>query len=218
MSNQTPTLSTENRTKLGTRYNRRLRAAGRLPAVVYGHGHDPMHISVDTREFHGILDHHSHLVEVNVDGKAQPCLIKDVQYDYLDRDPVHADFAIVNLDEEIEIELEIVLKGEPVGLMEDGAALSQPMNTIVVKTKANNIPESIPHDVSGMNVGDQVHVSELTFPAGVSTDVEDDLLVCQVVVRAEQPDPEPIEGDLEEPEVIGEGDEPGPDEAGGQDD
>ncbi|BAM04794.1 50S ribosomal protein L25 [Phycisphaera mikurensis] len=216
MSTDTPTLSTETRTKLGTRYNRRLRSAGRLPAVVYGHGHDPMHVSVDTRAFHAILDHHSHLVEVNVDGKPQPCLIKDVQYDHLDRDPVHADFAIVNLDEEIEIELEIVLKGEPAGLSEDGAALSQPMNTIVVKTKANNIPESITQDVSAMNVGDQVHVGELTFPDGVSTDVEDDLLVCQVVIRQEQPDPEPVD-ELEEPGVIGEGEEPGPEEAGSSD-
>ena len=217
MSNETPSLATEARTKLGTRYNRRLRAAGRLPAVVYGHGHDPMHISVDTREFHDTLNHHAHLVELSVDGSPQTCLIKDVQYDYLDRDPVHADFTIVNLNEEIEIELEIVLKGEAAGLSEDGAALSQPMNTIVVITKANNIPDNIGHDVSAMNVGDQVHVSDLQLPEGVTTDVEGDLLVCQVVIRAAQPDPEPVEGELEEPEVIGEGDEPGPTEAGSSD-
>ena len=206
MSNETLNLATEARTKLGTRYNRRLREAGRLPAVVYGHGHDPIHISVDTREFHQTLDHHAHLVELSVDGKPQPCLIKDVQYDYLDRDPIHADFAIVNLNEEIEIEIEIVLKGTPAGLVEDGAALSQPMNTLVVKTKANNIPDNITCDVSALNVGDQIHVGELSLPAGVSTDVEDELLVCQVVVRAEQPDPEPVEGEGDEPEVIGEGD------------
>lgn len=211
MSNQTPTLATENRTKLGTRYNRRLRAAGRLPAVVYGHGHEPMHISVNTKEFHETLNHHAHIVELSVDGSPQSCLIKDVQYDYLDRDPVHADFAIVNLDEEIEIELEIVLKGTPVGLNEDGAALSQPMNTLVVKTKANNIPDSLSHDVSGLNVGDQIHVGELTLPEGVSTDVESELLVCQVVVRAAQPDPEPTEGD-DEPAVIGEADSASQDE------
>lgn len=211
MSNQTPTLATENRTKLGTRYNRRLRAAGRLPAVVYGHGHEPMHISVNTKEFHETLNHHAHIVELSVDGSPQSCLIKDVQYDYLDRDPVHADFAIVNLDEEIEIELEIVLKGTPVGLNEDGAALSQPMNTLVVKTKANNIPENLEQDVSGLNVGDQIHVGELTLPEGVSTDVESELLVCQVVVRAAQPDPEPTEGD-DEPAVIGEADSASQDE------
>lgn len=211
MSNQTPTLATENRTKLGTRYNRRLRAAGRLPAVVYGHGHEPMHISVDTKEFHETLNHHAHIVELSVDGSPQSCLIKDVQYDYLDRDPVHADFAIVNLNEEIEIELEIVLKGTPVGLNEDGAALSQPMNTLVVKTKANNIPENLEQDVSGLNVGDQIHVGELTLPEGVSTDVESELLVCQVVVRAAQPDPEPTEGD-DEPAVIGEADSASQDE------
>ena len=203
MSNPTPSLPTEARTKLGTRYNRRLRAAGRLPAVVYGHGHEPVHVSVDTKQFHETLNHHAHLVELQVDGKPQPCLIKDVQYDYLDRDPVHADFTIVNLNEEIQVELEIVLKGNPAGLSEAGAALSQPINTLVVNTKANNIPDNVEHDVSGLGVGDQVHVSDLSLPEGVSTDAEGDLLVCQVVVRAAQPDPEPADIDPDEPELIG---------------
>ncbi len=218
MSQTTPRLETQKRDKIGTRYARRLRDEGRLPIVIYGHGHDPVHASVDTREFHGVVSHHAHLVEVMVDGQATPCLLKDVQYDYLDRDPVHADLAIVNLDEDVEVEVGLELTGDAVGLKTSGAMLDQLMTTLAVRCKANNIPEMIEHDISALDVGGSIHVSDLAMPTGVAAVDEDEKLVAHIAVQAEKPEPDELDADAEaasdEPEVIdkgkkeeGEGDE-----------
>ncbi len=209
MATETPRLETQKRDKIGTRYAKRLRAEGRLPVVIYGHGHDPVHASVDTREFEGVVAGHAHLVEVMVDGQATPCLLKDVQYDYLDRDPVHADLAIVNLDEDVEVEVGIELTGDAVGLKTAGALLNQQMTTLTVRCKANNIPEAIEHDISELDVDGSLNVSELTLPAGVTAVDEAEKLVAQISVQAEQPEPTAGEegeaADGAEPEVIDKG-------------
>lgn len=210
MSHATPTLEASTRTKLGSRYAIRLREQGQLPAVVYGHGQDPVHVSVDGKALLEILHEHAHLIEVKVDGNAEPCLIKDVQYDYLDTTPIHVDLARVNLDEEVEIEMEIIFQGRPVGLdQEDGAMLTHPHTAITISCKANNIPDEITCDVSGLNVGDEVRVSDLTLPEGVKVVDEADILLAHVVIAAAAPEPDEDDSDdAAEPEVIGkEGDD-----------
>jgi large subunit ribosomal protein L25 len=202
----TPTLQAQPRDKVGTRYAKRLRADGRLPIVIYGHGHKPVHASVDTRELHDVLDGSAQLVEVNVDGQPTPCLIKDVQYDYLDRDPVHVDLAIVNLDEEVEVEVAIELEGEAKGLSEAGALLDQQMTSLLISCKANNIPDVIEHDVSELGVGESVTVADLTLPEGVTAADDADKLVAHLVVQAVQEEPEDeAAADDAEPEVIDKG-------------
>lgn len=207
-----PQIESETRTKLGSRYSLRLREAGRLPGVVYGHGQDPVHVSVDARSFADILHQSTHLVEISVDGKSEPCLIKDVQYDYLDTTPIHVDLARVNLDEEVEVDIEVELVGEPVGLKEDGAVLEHPLTTITVKCKANNIPDSIEHSVKELGVGDSVHVSDLVMPEGVVCETDGELLIAQVSVQAEIEEEEP-EATGDEPEVIGAKDDEGEEDA-----
>jgi large subunit ribosomal protein L25 len=205
MSHDTPTLEAAPRTKLGSRYALRLREQGQLPAVVYGHQKDPVHVSIDAKDLLEILHDGAHLIEVKVDGGTEPCLIKDVQYDYLDTTPIHVDLARVNLDEEVEIELEINFEGRPVGLdQEDGAMLTHPHTAITIKCKANNIPDEITCDVSGLNVGDEIRISDLTLPEGVSVADEADILLAHVVIAAAAPEPEDTDGDeAAEPEVIG---------------
>ncbi|MEM7577955.1 MAG: 50S ribosomal protein L25 [Planctomycetota bacterium] len=205
MSTETPTLQAQPREKTGTRYAKRLRDAGRLPVVIYGHGHDPVHASVDTRELHEVLASHAHLVEVNVDGKPTPCLVKDVQYDYLDRDPVHIDLAIVNLDEDVQLEIAIELTGDAVGLKQAGAMLDQQMTTLNISCKANNIPESIEHDISELDVEAALNVADLTLPAGVTAVDDAEKLVAHIVIQAVQEEPEDEAGDAAEPEVLEKG-------------
>ncbi len=202
MTQKTPTLEAQPRDKMGSRYALRLREAGRLPAVVYGHKQDPVHLSVDAKAFAQILQQSAHLIEVAVEGNAEPCLIKDVQYDYLDTTPIHIDLARVDLNEEVEIEMEVEFRGEPIGLKTAGAMLDHPLTLITIRCKANQIPGALHHDVSELDVGDAVHVSDLVLPAGVTAVTEGDAMLAHVIVQAAVAEDEPAEA-TDEPEIIG---------------
>ena len=115
-----PTLESQLRERTGSRYAQRARAEGSMPAVIYGHGQDPVHITVNTKAFTDILHHEAHLIDVVIDGKSEHCLVKDVQWDYLGREIIHVDLARVDLKEEVEVEVELQLTGDAIGLKEDG--------------------------------------------------------------------------------------------------
>ena len=206
MSHQTPTLEAATRSKLGSRYAIRLREQGQLPAVVYGHQQDPVHVSVDAKALLEVLHDGAHLIEVKIDGNAESCLIKDVQYDYLDTTPIHVDLARVDLNEEVEIELEITFEGRPASLdQEAGAMLTHPHTAITIRCKANAIPDEITCDVSNLKVGDEIRVSDLVLPEGVVAADEADILLAHVVIAAAAADSDD-EDDADasaEPEVIG---------------
>lgn len=204
MSQETPVLEAETRTKLGSRYAIRLREAGRLPAVVYGHKQGAVHVSVDARSFNDIADSSAHLIEVKVNGTAEPCLLKAIQYDHLDRHAVHADFARVDLDELVEIELNIEFTGTAKALDEAGAMLDVPHGTVVIACKANAIPEGLTYDISGMETDVPVHARQLPLPDGVELVSEPEMTIAQIIIRAAvaEPEDEATEGDGE-PEVIG---------------
>jgi len=212
MSNQTPVLEAQPRTKLGTRYAIRLRETGQLPAVLYGHKQDPVHLSIDARKLGDILHHGAHLIEVQLDGNTEPCLIKDVQYDYLDTTPIHVDLARVDLNEEVEVELEVEFTGHAVGLKEAGAMLSHPQTTIVIKCKASNIPDALTHDISELAVGENVRVSDLKLAAGIAAVTDGETLLAHIIVQAAvaDTDDENTAGE-NEPEVIGGKKEDAPD-------
>ena len=205
MAHSTPTIEAEKRDKLGSRYSLRLRQAGRLPAVVYGHQQDPVHISLDAKSFGELLHHAAHLVELKVDGAAESCLIKDVQYDYLDTTPIHVDLTRVNLDEEIQLELEVEFKGEPAVLeTQDGAMLTHPHNTVTISCKANNIPESLTCDCSGLGLEDQIYARDLQLPDGVTLASEGDVLLAHIFIQQAVVDDEPDDAEAgDEPQVIG---------------
>ncbi len=201
MSHETPVLEAQPRTKLGSRYAIRLREQGQLPGVVYGHKQDPVHVSVDARALHSILVSGAHLIEIQINGNAEPCLIKDVQYDYLDTTPVHVDLARVDLNEEIEIELEVVFKGHPKALDEAGAMLSTPHTSANVSCKANAIPDELVCDISELGLEDSIYVQDLKLPAGVTLAEDANFLLAQIVIQqALAEDDETGDG---EPEVIG---------------
>ena len=196
-------LQAQPRERVGTRYARRLRETGRLPAVVYGHGEGSASVSLDATAFRDILDAHEHLVEVMTDGHSQPCLIKEVQWDHLGRRPVHVDLTRVNLEEEVEVEVEVLLRGEPIALEEPGAVLNQPLNILTVLCKANNIPDNIRHDIDGLTLDGTVTVADLTLPEGVTAVDDPETVVALITIVAELPEEDEVEGAGDEPEVIG---------------
>src|SRR5947209_14570751 len=118
MSN-TITIAALPRAETGSRAMRRLRAEGRIPAVIYGHGQDPGLLSVDRHEFDGLLRHGAHgLLDVQVDGAIESAIIKDVQFDAFGREILHVDFARVSRGERVVVEVQVVLKGTAPGALE----------------------------------------------------------------------------------------------------
>ena len=198
-----PSVEATVRERTGSRYTARLRAEGRMPVVVYGHGLEPAHLSVDTDEINELLHHHAHLLNIKIDGKEETVVLKDAQWDHMSSNIIHLDLARVNLSEEVTVEVELTFTGDAVGLKTAGAILEHPMANIEVTCKASDIPEVIKVDVSALEAGESLTVADLKLPAGVVAATDSEAVVATVQVMAEQPEEETTEASDAEPEVIG---------------
>ena len=121
MSQKTPTLSAENRDRTGSRYSKRLRDKGRLPAVLYGHGRDPLSISLDMKEALSHFHKGEKVFKLDFPGaksadEMQMVLLKDLGFDFLGTNIIHADLARVDLNERVRTKVPIHLMGEAIGL------------------------------------------------------------------------------------------------------
>lgn len=156
----------------GKSVSRRLRYAGRLPAVVYGRNEEPVKLSVDAKEFRDLLAHHgSHgLLSLNTeDGAKTPAIIKALQRHPFKNTVQTIDFLRVSLSEKVNAVVPIVLEGEAVGVKVDGGILVQSLHEIEISALPQDLPESIHVDVSGLELnGAPIHVSEIAFPQGIS--------------------------------------------------
>lgn len=142
---------------------RRTRAAGRVPAVVYGRGMEPVAISVDRREFVTALLSDSGmntLLDLEIDGDTTLALTKDLQRDPVRGTLLHADFVKVDRTVEVEVEVPVHIVGEAPGAKE-GGVLEHPLFTVHVRSLPGDVPETIDADVSGLNMGDSLRVSDL---------------------------------------------------------
>jgi large subunit ribosomal protein L25 len=205
MAHETPKIQAEPRERVGTRYARRLRKAGRLPAVIYGHGVEPLAVHVDETEVVDHLRHGLHVMEVTVNGgKKQTCLVKELQYGYLGDDIVHLDFARVNLQEEVTVNVHLDFVGEPEESHHAGAIIRHDLTELSVRCKVSAIPEEIKVDLATMK-GQQLHAGEVSLPPGVVLAEDEERIVASIgfvkktVTAAEEAEVEAVEG---EPEVI----------------
>jgi large subunit ribosomal protein L25 len=165
MSDNIPTLKGVKRDRTGSRYARRARQQGLTPAVLYGHGAEPIAVAVPTDETLHHVQHGEKVFTLEVDGETvDTCLIKAMQYDHLGTDIVHLDLARVSLDERVEVHVPIHFLGDPVGLKEAGAVLEKLTTSITIECKVTNIPEAIFLDISGLECGNAIHAGELELP------------------------------------------------------
>jgi large subunit ribosomal protein L25 len=198
---QTAQITAKARPELGSRANKRLRDAGMLPGVIYGHKEAVVPVTLPKKEVVNHLTHGTHLFELGLDGKNETVLVKEVQYDHLGLEVLHVDFARVSLDEEVDVTVPLELKGEPRG-EKDGGVLQQIVNELELRCKVTDIPDLIKHDVSAMGLDDVLHIKDIKLPAGVTCLQDEDLIVAQVrEVKDEEAAPA-AEGEAE-PEVIG---------------
>ena len=207
-------LGAETRTETGKGAGRRLRAAGRIPAVLYGKGVENQSLSVDPKALNTLL-HASGaglntLIDLEVGGKSRQVLLKALQREPVGGGFVHADFFQVDLTARVTVSVPIHIVGTPKGVALDGGILDLPVREVDVECLPNAIPDQIDIDVSALEIGDSIHVNELTLPADTEMRTDLGLAVASVV----QPKAAEVEEVVEEV-AEGEGAEGEPEAAEG---
>lgn len=207
-------LVAERREGSGKGVARKLRAVGRVPAVVYGQGIEPASVSVDAKELYHVLHAGGAnvLLDLIVDGKPQLALARDVQRDHIRNRFVHVDFLAVSRTEKITIAIPVQVNGESVGV-KAGGVLEHHLWEIQAECLPGDVPDAIEADISELAVGDSLKVSDLPVPSGVTIlSAEDELVLAVVPPQArEVEEVEAAEG--AEGEAAAEGEEAG--EGGG---
>jgi len=205
----TASLSAETRTETGKGVARKLRAAGRVPAVVYGHAREAQALSLQTRELEKLLSSistGSTVVELSLGGATTKTLIREVQRHPFKKQILHVDFQELVAGEKVTVEIPLVFVGVPEGVRLSGALLEQILHSIEVLVDPANIPNHIDVDVTNLAMGHSLHVSELTLPAGLEVLTEEDATVCAVVAPRAVVEETPAEGEeavaVAEPELI----------------
>ncbi|MBX6312442.1 MAG: 50S ribosomal protein L25 [Isosphaeraceae bacterium] len=188
----------------GTRVARRLRAQGRIPAIVYGHKQAPQPISLSRDDVWQILKKQTHLAQLQIDGTSEMVLVRDVQWDHLGKEIIHLDFARVSAEEMIETKVPLVLHGHAPGVAE-GGILEMLVHEVHVLCRATAIPDGIRVELGGVGLHQGVHARDLTPPEGVTIKEDPELLLLHIITKAHAVEPSPTtEGTTAaEPEVIG---------------
>jgi len=202
---ETVVLEGVRRGRVGTRYARRDRAAGRLPGIIYGHGEEPEPIALSAHDVDVELHHGARVLTVDLDGKQTQYLIKAVQYDYLGTTPIHLDLMRVNLDEVVTVSIGIELRGTPQGVT-DGGFLEQHLAQLEIECLVTQIPETLRPSVVRLGIGESLTVGDLELPEGVKATASADERVATVRLLVEETEEEEAgEEDAAQPEVIGRG-------------
>jgi large subunit ribosomal protein L25 len=189
-------IKAETRTEFGKGAARRIRREHKVPAVVYGHGNDPIHLSLPGHETMMALKHggSNALLELDIEGSAQLALTKQVQVDPIRRTLEHIDFVAVRKGEKVTVDVGIHLAGEAV---RDSLVVTE-NTTISLEAEATNIPEWIEVSIEGAEVGTQIHASDLLLPEGSTLLTDPETLIVNIT---NAPTEAEVEAELEEAEA-----------------
>ncbi len=177
------TLQAEPRADIGSAESRRLRAAGRVPAVVYGHGAEPLLISIDARELRHALSGASGsntLVDLHIGASRHLTIAREMQVHPVRHTVNHVDFQVVSRDEVVSAEVSLQLVGEAVEVSRAGATVEHVVQNLTVHARPGDIPTVIAIDISSLAVGQTLHVSDLPEIPGVRYDAEPDTVIVTV--------------------------------------
>lgn len=206
MSDTTIALSAKKRERTGSRYSQRVRNAGGLPAVVYGHKEEPVSISLDAHTAIGYISKGEKVFELDIEGHKQFVLLKDLGYDYLGTNIIHADFARVDMNERVDTKAHLKFIGDAEGLKTSGAIMMHPLTELELNCTVTNLPDDIIVDVSDMQVGDVIHAGDIKLPLDtMKLNSDPDAIVAQIVMKAVQAtegEESEVAADGAEPEVI----------------
>jgi large subunit ribosomal protein L25 len=189
-------IQAESRTEFGKGAARRIRRADKVPAVLYGHGSDPIHVTLPGHDTMLALKHGgvNALMTLTVDGKKLLTLPKQIQRDPIKGFLEHLDLVIVKKGEKVTVEIPVHLNGEP----GPDALVVTEHSTVTVEAEATHIPEYVEVSIEGLEVGTQIFVRDLEVPAGSTILADDDVLVVNIT---HAPTAEEVEAELEEAEA-----------------
>ena len=203
-------LDVQVRDKVGTRQIKSIRRENAVPAVVYGEASKPTTIRVDPSNYERIMRHHhgqSVIFRLNVmDGekklKDYSVIVKEEQHDPVSDKLIHIDFNRISLTKELEVKVPIEVKGEPVGVKRDGGSLEHILWELPVICLPTKIPQRIVVEVGHLEIGDAIHVKDITLPEGVRTKQDPDTILVSVIPPMKEAAMAPAEGGPTEPEVM----------------
>jgi large subunit ribosomal protein L25 len=194
------TLEVESRELRGKRNNRRLRASGRIPAILYGHGKEPVSLAVPAEQFDAMVRQGSRMVAL-AGAVNESAFIRECQWDTWGNHVVHVDFTRISAHEKVQVQVSIELRGEAPGV-KAGGVVKQLIHELEMECEAGNIPEKLTVSVNELELNGSITVGQLELPSGATAlvDAAKDIVQCAEVT--EQLDEDADMGEVE-PEVIG---------------
>ncbi|MEJ1230241.1 MAG: 50S ribosomal protein L25/general stress protein Ctc [Galbitalea sp.] len=169
-------LTAEPRTSFGKGAARKIRATGKIPAVIYGHGTDPQHVTLPSHEVGLILRKANAVLDLDINGKSQLALVKDVQKDPVKQIIEHLDLVVIRKGEKVIVDIPVHLEGESA----PGTQVLQDANTLSIEAEATNIPERLIVNIEGLEEGAHITAGDVTLPAGSTLISDPDVLVVGV--------------------------------------
>jgi len=196
-------LAATRRSETGTAACRKLRRSGLVPGNVYGHGQDPLSITVSSDFVRPIVSSGAHVINLELDGEVQTALIREVQWDTFSTYVRHLDLVRVDANERVRLSVPVQLKGTAAGAL-TGGIVEQPLHALHIECPAIQVPDFILVRISNLEIGQAIHIKELTdVPAGVTILDSPEALIVQIVKPGvvEEPATDAISGPAE-PELI----------------
>lgn len=169
-------LTAEVRTEFGKGFARRLRAAGKIPAVIYGHGTEPQHVALPGHETALIIRKANQVLDLQIDGKSQLALVKDVQKDPVHQLVEHLDLIVVRKGEKVTVDIPVHLEGESA----PDTRVNQDSTTISLEVEATHIPESVVVSIEGLEEGAQVLAGDVRLPQGATLVTDAEVLIVGI--------------------------------------
>lgn len=198
------TLKASRRDQGGKGAARKLRATGRVPAVLYGHGDRTESLSLDAHELDLLLHHiaaGSTLIGLDIDGRRTDVLIREIQKHPYKAEVMHVDFLQVHGDEKLKLSVPVRLTGTPRGVVDDGGVLDHVLYELEIECFPGDIPEAVEVDISGLGIGDSLRVHDISVPKATILN-DGDLPVASVLEARTHEAEEPAEAETPEPEVL----------------
>ena len=172
------TMAAETRSNFGKGAARKLRQAGKVPAVIYGHGEEPTHVSLPAHEMMLVARRANALLELALGSDKKLGLVKDVQRDPVRQIIEHVDLVVVRKGEKVTVDVAIHVEGEPIS----GTMVQVDHNSITVEAEATHIPESFTVSVEGLEEGAQIHASDIVLTEGASLVSDPETLILAIVL------------------------------------
>ncbi len=194
-NNDSNHLVTEIRDTFGKGVARKIRATGKIPAVIYGHGTEPQHVTLPGHETALILRKSNQVLELDIQGKTQLALVKDVQKDPVRQIIEHIDLIVVRKGEKVTVDIPVHVEGESA----PGTSVNQDANTVSLEVEATHIPENIVISIEGLEQGAQILAKDLALPTGAALVTDPETLIVGITGEAEQDLGEETEGAEEAP-------------------